>query len=254
MGSTWSFSDEDDDGRQKKRGAEDGDRGSPKARRLLDNVENRRDERRRQRLASQAAFVAQCAQNMTIAVDCSFESFMTERELTSLGQQLMYCYGANKRASAPATFWIVGLEEGGKLHSHLRNLAGFDRWLGADVDFRSLDAIVPALENVVYLTADADDELAEIDSDAVYVLGGIVDRNRHKGITATKAETLGIRTARLPIGPGRPLQLPGPASHVLTVNHVFDILLNVQASASWATAAGCLPQRKTKRDDEPPRR
>lgn len=35
-------------------------------------------------------------------------------------------------------------------------------------------------ENVVYLTADASDELTELKEDETYIIGGIVDHNRYK--------------------------------------------------------------------------
>ena len=35
-------------------------------------------------------------------------------------------------------------------------------------------------DKLVYLTADSDNELGELDPAAVYIIGGIVDRNRHR--------------------------------------------------------------------------
>lgn len=35
-------------------------------------------------------------------------------------------------------------------------------------------------ETVIYLTADADEELSELMPDETYIIGGIVDRNRYK--------------------------------------------------------------------------
>lgn len=53
---------------------------------------------------------------------------------------------------------------------------------------------------MVYLTADSDKELETLERGKVYVLGGIVDRNRHKGICSGKAAQLGVQTAKLPLG------------------------------------------------------
>lgn len=51
----------------------------------------------------------------------------------------------------------------------------------------------------MYLTADSPDELSELDPSKVYILGGLVDRNRHKGICYQRAQEAGVATARLPI-------------------------------------------------------
>lgn len=70
-------------------------------------------------------------------------------------------------------------------------------------------------DRLVYLTADTDEELAELRDDEVYVIGGLVDRNRHKDLTARKARALGVRCARLPLAKHADLSTP----LVLTVNH-----------------------------------
>lgn len=76
---------------------------------------------------------------------------------------------------------------------------------------------IPASSQLVYLSADADEELTTLSPNEVYVIGGIVDRNRHKMLCQNKAEKLGIRTARLPIGSFIDNL---PTRKVLTVNQV----------------------------------
>ncbi len=51
----------------------------------------------------------------------------------------------------------------------------------------------------MYLTADSPNELETVDTGKVYVIGGIVDRNRHKCICLKRAEAAGVAHARLPI-------------------------------------------------------
>lgn len=210
--------------------------------------EAKRQKRALNRDAKNASFVSACARGVTLVVDCDFVELMKDTELNSLGQQLMFCYGANRRAIKPATLWFVGIEHQGVLHRHLLNVSGFERWLGTACDPRKLEALIcdqPAFAaRVVYLTADATEELRELDAAKVYVVGGLVDRNRHKGTTAAKAERLGVATARLPIGPGKPLVIAN-YSFVLSVNQVVDVLLRVHSTGSWAAASGALPRRKS---------
>ena len=54
-------------------------------------------------------------------------------------------------------------------------------------------------EEMVYLTAESDTTLEAIDPTKVYIIGGIVDRNRHKGMCHQLAADAKIATARLPI-------------------------------------------------------
>lgn len=73
--------------------------------------------------------------------------------------------------------------------------------------------------DAIYLTADApatkEHIVENIESSKVYIIGGLVDRNRHKGLTYRKADELGLRTARLPIEEN--VTLIGSPS--LTTNH-----------------------------------
>ena len=101
--------------------------------------------------------------------------------------------------------------------------------------------------DLVYLTADSPTELAELRAGDIYIIGGIVDRNRHKGLTLGKAQRDGIRTARLPIGSH--LALMG--SPVLTVNQVMCILLAYLELRDWPAACErAVPQRKRAREEQ----
>ncbi|KAG8763587.1 tRNA (guanine(9)-N(1))-methyltransferase [Ceratobasidium sp. 423] len=97
-------------------------------------------------------------------------------------------------------------------------------------------------ESVVYLTADAEDEILELKEGETYVIGGIVDRNRYKNLCANKAQDLNVRSARLPIG--RYLA-DMPTRKVLTVNQVFDILVHWVTTRNWEEAMQkVMPKRK----------
>jgi hypothetical protein len=81
----------------------------------------------------------------------------------------------------------------------------------------------------------------ELDASKVYIIGGIVDRNRHKGLTARKAAEQDIATARLPIDD----YIRMAACRTLTTNHVFEILVRFQETRDWQAAfTAVIPQRK----------
>ena len=42
----------------------------------------------------------------------------------------------------------------------------------------------------MYLTADAEEELTTMSADEAYVIGGLVDRNRHKNMCKDRAKDL----------------------------------------------------------------
>lgn len=103
-----------------------------------------------------------------------------------------------------------------------------------------------SLDKVVYLTADTETTLDTIKEGEVYVIGGLVDRNRYKNICAEKARRFGLRTARLPIGADRL-----KSSTVMTVNQVVNILLAFNQTGSWEEALDAhLPKRKMRQDNE----
>ncbi|KAJ1762838.1 tRNA (guanine(9)-N(1))-methyltransferase, partial [Coemansia sp. RSA 1591] len=75
----------------------------------------------------------------------------------------------------------------------------------------------------------------------VYVVGGLVDKNRYKRLTLDKAEQMGVAHARLPIG-----QYVQMASRkVITVNQIFEILVKFVEAGDWKQAfLEVIPQRK----------
>jgi len=93
----------------------------------------------------------------------------------------------------------------------------------------------------VYLTADSDCQQLELDRTKIYIIGGIVDRNRYKSLTLNKAKQDGIEHARLPIGELMALR----TSAVLAVNHVFEILGLWFNTKDWKHALDkVIPERK----------
>ena len=103
------------------------------------------------------------------------------------------------------------------------------------------------IEKVIYLTPDSEHVLEEINNDSTYVIGGIVDKNRFKGKTFESARAMNIKTARLPV----PEYIDLKTSPVLTIYHVFEILLKYKDCKNWKDALeSYVPKRNLKTDCE----
>ncbi|XP_028205119.1 tRNA methyltransferase 10 homolog A-like isoform X2 [Glycine soja] len=133
-----------------------------------------------------------------VVVDLQFSHLMNPNEIHSLVQQIMYCYAVNGRCASPAHLWLTGCE--GEMDSALKRIPGIDKWIIEKENRSYIEALSNRKEDLVYLTADSETVLEELDLKKAYVIGGLVDRNRWKGITLKKAEEQGIQTAKLPIG------------------------------------------------------
>ena len=69
---------------------------------------------------------------------------------------------------------------------------GHETWLvtktaGTYLDLDQ-DVLPGGKQQLVYLTADSPHELEELNTGKAYIVGGIVDRNRHKRLCLDKAE------------------------------------------------------------------
>nr|ABN05883.1 tRNA (guanine-N1-)-methyltransferase [Medicago truncatula] len=209
-----------------------------------------------------------------VVVDVEFSHLMTPQEIRSLVQQIMYCYAVNGRCDTPAHLWLTGCE--GEMDNQLKKIPGFDKWIIEKENKSYIEVLADRKDDLVYLTADSEDVLEELDLKKIYIIGGLVDRNRFKGITMEKAQEQGIRTAKLPIGnflkmsssqletqvceerglgENREIErefskerekkwrgsesdptIEDPDSLVLTVNQVVEILLKFLETRDWKTS------------------
>ncbi len=177
-----------------------------------------------------------------IYLDCSFEQEMMKSEVNSLASQIRYCYASNKRAKTPVKATACSL--GGKTQEILDKVSGLDKWAhrAFHITDKDITEVAEDKSKLVYLTSDSQNTLTELEDGKTYIIGGIVDRNRLKRIAINRAETLGIQTAKLPIDD----YLKLCATKVLTVNHVFDILLKWKENkGDWKKALlDVLPKKK----------
>ena len=225
---------------------------------------------------------------ITFVFDCSFDELMSEKERISLASQLTRCYSDNHRAPFKAHMVVSSFN--GKLRERFEGLLrnNHHSWRGVrflEEDFveaaeqakdwmagkdggtiaGALDRSKERPENedsaahiksgqgeVIYLTSDSPDTLTELKPYSTYIIGGLVDKNRHKGICYKRAMDRNIKTAKLPIGE----YLHMASRFVLATNHVNEIMLRWLEMGDWGGAfVRVLPKRKggilkTKTSDE----
>jgi tRNA (guanine9-N1)-methyltransferase len=101
---------------------------------------------------------------------------------------------------------------------------------------------------IIYLTADSPHTLTDLNPFSTYIIGGIVDKNRHKSLCYNLALSKGIKTAKLPIGEFMQLQ----SRSVLATNHVVEIMLRwLENGGDWGAALQqVMPKRKTETKKE----
>ena len=125
---------------------------------------------------------------------------------------------------------------GGETEKLPWKISGFpESWIGVTVSALPYESD-PAREveraSAVYLTADSQNVVEDLTSNASFIIGGIVDRNRYKNASLDKAKLHDLKHARLPLQRYCTMN----TSKVLAINHVFDILLARRSSRDWPTA------------------
>jgi tRNA (guanine9-N1)-methyltransferase len=180
-----------------------------------------------------------------VVIDLSFDNLMTDREVKSLVTQVAHLYGCNRKSTNPLHLHLTSV--GQRCEEGLKRISGFENWK-CESDTRHLSEIFEK-SKIVYLTAESDTVLKNLDAEHVYVVGGIVDHNRIKGHCYNAALKAGWKTAKLPLEGNVAM---GDHRKVLTVNHVFEILLKFQETGSWRDAMQAqVPERKLKKFEQP---
>ncbi|MCJ1274133.1 tRNA (guanine(9)-N(1))-methyltransferase [Puttea exsequens] len=210
---------------------------------------------------------------ITFVLDCGFDDLMLDKEHKSLGSQVTRAYSDNHKA--PFQSHLVISSFGGHLKERFEGLLNNNHRSWRGVRFLEEDFVAAAEQakgwmscptwgrlagafetetgtetpvgkapqngEIVYLTSDSPDTLTKLQPYSTYIIGGLVDRNRHKGVCYQKAMDLGIKTAKLPIGEYMQMN----SRHVLATNHVVEIMLRWLETGDWAEAfESVMPKRK----------
>lgn len=194
-----------------------------------------------------------------VAFDLGFESTMTPGELNSMVRQVRTCCHENALKGEHNPFAIHLLRFGGVTEEKFREIPDFESWCvrlhdrGTEVFTNTADSLSSKLANVIvqpdpvneskahrlsselttiYLSPDASEVLQSVEPGHVYVIGGIVDRNREKKMSKNAAVSTGIRSARLPIKE----EVGNVTVDILSLVAVFNILTSVSNGTEWAIA------------------
>ena len=198
---------------------------------------------RQERRESKERMRRSLTEGQRIVIDYDFESYMHQGEIKSIIQQTMFAYGINASVSQPCHFILTSIK-GAIEESFQRQKVGLDSWHVTKTSKSYLEHFAEEKDKLIYLTAEAEDEINAVEKDKIYVVGGIVDKNRHKGLCHSRAKEFGIATARLPIN--QYMQLS--RSQVMCTNHVVEILIRWQESRDWKQAFdAAVPLRKQQR-------
>ena len=93
----------------------------------------------------------------------------------------------SQRAELTAALAAVGAVD-----TEMAKHDGYRNW---DFNFRSevYSAVFPR-DRIVYLSAESEEVLEQLDPAAAYIIGGLVDHNHHKGLCHQRAVEAGVRT------------------------------------------------------------
>ncbi|XP_059140442.1 tRNA methyltransferase 10 homolog A-like [Physella acuta] len=189
----------------------------------------------RKRLKSNTMKNSSC--KIRVVIDLSFDDHMTEKDVNSLTCQLQHSYSANRRAQNPLQLYLCGLS--GKTKERLDSIGDYKGW-DVHKEIQHYEEVFPK-SSLVYLSSESPNVLTSLSDDKVYIIGGLVDHNKLKGLCLKIAEEKGIAHAQLPISD----YLNMKTRKVLAINHVFSILLRYTESNDWKEAfLAEMPQRK----------
>lgn len=132
-----------------------------------------------------------------VAIDFDYDELMIDKDIAKCAKQLLRVYTLNRKSTMPIRLHYTSLRPNSKIENSLKRNDGYHNW---DVKMTSESFLkVFDRDSIVYLTSDSDNVLEEIDPNAAYIIGGLVDHNHHKGLSLQKAEENGLKTARLPL-------------------------------------------------------
>lgn len=186
--------------------------------------------------------------NVKVIIDCEFDELMSSKEIVSLSNQVTRSYSAKRHCEYDLPLRISSFNKSLKSRFD-KSVTQYHQWQGINFSTNdTLKELLPSdpkeLQKFVYLTADTDEIIQDLEPDHTYIIGGIVDRNRYKKLCVNKAKELGIRVGKLPID--KYIEING--RQVLATSHVYELCCKwFELGKDWEKAFNdVLPARKVK--------
>ncbi|KAJ1733648.1 tRNA (guanine(9)-N(1))-methyltransferase [Coemansia biformis] len=177
-----------------------------------------------------------------VVLDMAFDDKMCDKEIKSVCSQVRRCYAVNRQAAQQVDLHVTRLH--GQCQQRLAATTDYSRWSAQHVVFHDGEYLdLFDKQSLVYLTADSPNVVDRLEPGKMYIIGGIVDKNRYPRLTLDKAEQQGIAHAQLPIGQ----YVRMATRRVVTVNQIFEMLIGFIQTGDWKSAfLDVIPQRKLK--------
>jgi len=189
--------------------------------------------------------------NVKFIMDCEFDSLMNNKEIVSMSNQIARSYSAKRHCDYDLPLTISSFNKNLKKRFETA-VQQYKLW--KNIDFQEnekLSDLIPEdqKDKFVYFTADTDEVIETLTPNTTYIIGGIVDKNRHKMLCVNKAKELGLRVGKLPID--KYIEMNG--RQVLATSHVYEICCKwFENNHNWEKAFNeVLPPRKIKHEHKP---
>ncbi|KAL4479540.1 hypothetical protein ABPG72_018526 [Tetrahymena utriculariae] len=135
-----------------------------------------------------------------LIIDNSFEQYMTFREIRSLAIQISQTVFAQRKNKNPFQVNVCNASQQLKdcMNTQILKKLPFNVY---EQDILEIERFKGKQANMIYLSPDSENELETVDSsgNTIYIVGGLIDRTVKKWASFDRANSMNIKSAKLPI-------------------------------------------------------
>jgi len=179
--------------------------------------------------------------------DLSYNQHMTQMEQSNTAKQLMLSFSDNREHDLPFPLLFCNADPESRTMKTLHKLIPpiYQPDFPINVSSKNYTELFPT-EKLVYLTPHCKTELTHYDSDAIYIVGALVDKSNNEPLSWAKASKEKIKMAKLPLDTY--LNWGAGSGKSLTLNSMINIMLELKTSGNWKKALKFVPQRKLEKN------